>query len=93
MSYPAESDAQLLSPVSVATADGGLLDPSTADASVLVFSRDVPVEVRHSDDQDSAAGTLLTLHVKLLVLYGDDHALPESVRIELSREEDLFFRT
>jgi hypothetical protein len=67
-----------------------ITDPSTADGSSLVFSREIPLEVRHSDDHDSTLGTLLTVTVKVLVLYSDQGAA-ESVRIELSRENDLFF--
>ena len=67
-----------------------ITDPSTADGSSLVFSREIPLEVRHSDDHDSTLGTLLTVTVKVLVLYSEQGAA-ESVRIELSRENDLFF--
>lgn len=67
-----------------------ITDPSTADGSTLVFAREIPLEVRHSDDHDSALGTLLTVTVKLLVLL-NERGTPDSVRIELSRENDLFF--
>jgi hypothetical protein len=39
-----------------------------ADGSKLVFDRDLSLEVRHSDDQDTNLGTLLTIKVKVLVL-------------------------
>lgn len=67
-----------------------ITDPSTADGSVVVFERQVALEVRHSDDNDSNLGTLIAIQVKILVLY-DSHNSPESVRVELSRENDLFF--
>jgi hypothetical protein len=70
--------------------NSSITDPSTADSSLVVFDRDLPLEVRHSSDSDSNLGTLLTVKVKVLVLYKENN-LPESVRIELSRETDLFF--
>ena len=71
-------------------AHASITDPSTADASLVVFDRELPLEVRHTDDQDSNLGTLLTIKVKLLVLYKENNT-PESVRVELSRDTDLFF--
>lgn len=72
-------------------AESGLQDPSTADGSLLVFQRDIPLEVRHSDDLDSNLGTLLSVTVKILVRYEEDGLTPAQVRVELSRETDLFF--
>jgi hypothetical protein len=65
-----DSTSQLnATPLIITTGAGGSIgDPSTADASVVVFDRELPLEVRHSDDEDSNLGTLLTIKVKLLVL-------------------------
>jgi hypothetical protein len=52
-------------------ANASITDPSTADASTVVFDRELPLEVRHSDDQDSSLGTLLTIKVKVLVLVSE----------------------
>jgi hypothetical protein len=64
--------------------------PSVVFSPSVVFDRELPLEVRHSSDQDSSLGTLLTVKVKILVLYRENNQ-PESVRVELARDADLFF--
>uniref|UniRef100_A0A7S2UUP1 Spindle assembly abnormal protein 6 N-terminal domain-containing protein n=1 Tax=Fibrocapsa japonica TaxID=94617 RepID=A0A7S2UUP1_9STRA len=67
------------------------MDPSVVDGHRVIYDREVPFEVRLQDSAEAPqqVGTLEAIKVKVLLL-GDD-ANPESVRIELSSEADLFF--
>jgi hypothetical protein len=76
-----------------ASSSSSSVDPSLADGSVVVYHRSLGIEVRQAEEPDAAPGTLLPIAVKVLVLYAEDNITPESVRVELSREDDLFFRT
>ncbi|CAN0531123.1 unnamed protein product, partial [Ectocarpus sp. 12 AP-2014] len=62
-----------------------------ADGFRVIYDREVPFELRvqESADGPQQVGTLEAIKVKVLVL-GDD-AAPQSVRVELSSEADLFF--
>ncbi|CAB1110475.1 unnamed protein product [Ectocarpus sp. CCAP 1310/34] len=67
------------------------MDPSIADGFRVIYDREVPFELRvqESADGPQQVGTLEAIKVKVLML-GDD-AAPQSVRVELSSEADLFF--
>jgi len=66
-------------------------DPSLAQGHRALYDRQVMIEVRRGNDPKvgSSGGELKRFNVKVLLL-GEDDA-PESIRIELSSEEDLFF--
>ncbi|PFH32275.1 hypothetical protein BESB_015930 [Besnoitia besnoiti] len=67
------------------------LDPSLADGHVLVYSREVPFELRLQDTAAGAArdtGRLEPVRVKILIL--GDEASPQHIRVELTSENDLF---
>ncbi|CBZ50729.1 conserved hypothetical protein [Neospora caninum Liverpool] len=67
------------------------MDPSLADGHVLVYSREVPFEIRL---QETAAGLpgdvgrLEPIRVKILIL--GEETNPQHVRVELTSENDLF---
>eukprot|EP00904_Undaria_pinnatifida_P006602 jgi/Undpi1/3071/HiC_scaffold_15.g06447.m1 len=67
------------------------MDPSVADGFRVIYDREVPFELRvqESADGPQQVGTLEAIKVKVLLL-GDDPA-PQSVRVELSSEADLFY--
>eukprot|EP00753_Platysulcus_tardus_P001184 PLAT11134.1.p1 GENE.PLAT11134.1~~PLAT11134.1.p1 ORF type:complete len:273 (+),score=76.93 PLAT11134.1:3-821(+) len=67
------------------------MDPSTSDGHHVVYDRECPLALRFAGEEADGIerGSLESTKVKLLVL-GDD-AAPESVRVELSSESDLFF--
>ncbi|CAM9571902.1 unnamed protein product [Chrysoparadoxa australica] len=67
------------------------MDPSLSDGSRTIYDREVPFELRVQENTDGPqqVGTLEAIRVKVLLL-GDDDA-PQSVRMELSSEADLFF--
>ena len=84
--------AQMSTTVDFSTIDD--MDPSLADGHHVYFEREVPFELRvqSSDsevDSGDAPGSLEAIKVKIL-LRGVD-SCPESVRVELSSEGDLFF--
>ncbi len=66
------------------------LDPSTADGYRVIYDREVPFELRLQEASlPQQVGTLEVIKAKVLVL-GDEHTL-QSLRVELSSEQDLFF--
>ena len=66
------------------------LDPSTADGYRVIYDREVPFELRLQEASlPQQVGTLEAIKAKVLVL-GDEHTL-QSLRVELSSEQDLFF--
>ena len=67
------------------------MDPSVADGYRVIYDREVPFELRVQESADSPqqVGTLEATKVKIL-LYGEDDA-PQSLRVELASEGDLFF--
>lgn len=67
------------------------LDPSTGDGHRVVYDRECPFELRlkELEDETPEIGTLEAIKVKLLVLEKDNGL--ESIKIELSSENDLFF--
>eukprot|EP00511_Aplanochytrium_stocchinoi_P004054 CAMPEP_0204837724 /NCGR_PEP_ID=MMETSP1346-20131115/28788_1 /ASSEMBLY_ACC=CAM_ASM_000771 /TAXON_ID=215587 /ORGANISM="Aplanochytrium stocchinoi, Strain GSBS06" /LENGTH=240 /DNA_ID=CAMNT_0051973353 /DNA_START=108 /DNA_END=830 /DNA_ORIENTATION=+ len=67
------------------------LDPSLSDGYRIIYDRECPVELRFQETAESPqeVGTLEAIKVKMLVT-GKDSS-PESVKIELSSECDLFF--
>ena len=84
--------AQMSTTVDFSTIDD--MDPSLADGHHVYFEREVPFELRvQSSDSEvdggDAPGSLEAIKVKIL-LRGVD-SCPESVRVELSSEGDLFF--
>eukprot|EP00954_Amorphochlora_amoebiformis_P028963 1392465-Amorphochlora_amoeboformis.AAC.3 len=66
-----------------------LEDPSLADGFRPIFDREVGVEVRSGGEPKEGVGELRTFKVRLLILGKEEK--PESVRMELSSEGDLFF--
>jgi len=71
------------------TIDG--MDPSLSGGHRVIYEREVPFELRIQSAESIAqeAGTLEAIKVKILLL-GDEHT-PNSVRVELTSENDLFF--
>ena len=67
------------------------MDPSVADGYGVIYDREVPFELRlqESNDGPQEVGTLEAIKVKILVLGEDGN--PNSLRLELSSENDLFF--
>ena len=67
------------------------MDPSVADGYRVIYDREVPFELRVQESADSPqqVGTLEATKVKIL-LYGEDES-PQSLRVELASEGDLFF--
>ena len=67
------------------------MDPSVADGYAVIYDREVPFELRLQDSKDGPqeVGTLEAIKVKILILGEDGN--PNSLRIELSSENDLFF--
>lgn len=67
------------------------MDPSLADGFHIIYSREVPIEVRTQvGDEDPEQGTLESIHVKMLAL-GQDNDATSALRIEFTSEVDLFF--
>ncbi len=62
------------------------MDPSVQDGGRIVYDREVPVELKTADGDDSV---LEGLKMKLVVL-GEDSS-PSTVRLEVSSEAELFF--
>ena len=67
------------------------MDPSVSDGFAVIYDREVPFELRlqESNDGPQEVGTLEAIKVKILILGEDGN--PNSLRIELSSENDLFF--
>lgn len=67
------------------------LDPSFIDGYKLLYDCEVPLEVRSQTDENdvSSEGVLELIKVKVLIL--GEPQLPQTVRLELSSEADLFF--
>jgi len=67
------------------------MDPSIADGYRVIYDRECPFELRVQESADSPqqVGTLEATKVKILLL-GED-ANPQSLRVELASEGDLFF--
>ena len=67
------------------------MDPSVADGYAVIYDREVPFELRLQDSKDGPqeVGTLEAIKVKILILGEDGN--PNSLRIELSSEKDLYF--
>lgn len=67
------------------------MDPSLADGFHIIYSREVPIEVRTQvGTEDPEQGTLEAIHVKMLAL-GQDNDSTSAIRIEFTSEVDLFF--
>jgi Centriolar protein SAS N-terminal len=71
-------------------------DPSLQGGWKVVYTRDVPIELRLQlvDDKPQEVGELHQLTAKVLVLPNSDHSnsnIPKSIRVELTSETDLFF--
>eukprot|EP00741_Cyanophora_paradoxa_P015304 tig00000194_g14773.t1 len=81
-----ESDAW--SAVGSVRADPSSADPSCADGSRVVYDREVPFELRSPETLDgtSDVGALEAVRVKILI-----NDSPNTCRIELTSENDLFF--
>ena len=64
------------------------LDPSTTDGYRVIYSREVPIEVRSQidDEMSPVDGNMETIQVKILTC-GES----STVRMELTSEVDLFF--
>lgn len=67
------------------------MDPSLSDGYRLLYDREVPVEIRSISTvgDKTNTGVLESIKVKMLVLGADD--APQSIRLELTSEADLFF--
>jgi len=67
------------------------MDPSLTNGYRLLYDREVPLEIRSVRvlGEKTSSGVLESIKVKMLVLGSDD--APQSIRIELSSEADLFF--
>lgn len=68
---------------------GDEIDPSLADGYHVFFEREVPVEVRASEDRDAGAGSIEAIRFKVLTMGPPNQ--PASVRVELSGESDIYF--
>ncbi|KAG2387982.1 hypothetical protein C9374_000832 [Naegleria lovaniensis] len=68
------------------------MDPSLAEGHRVIFDKEIPIELRTQDQNESESdlGTLEAIRVKILILEGEveDDA---SVKLELTSEADLFF--
>ncbi|ESS28532.1 hypothetical protein TGDOM2_301420 [Toxoplasma gondii GAB2-2007-GAL-DOM2] len=67
------------------------MDPSLADGHTLVYSREVPFEIRLQETGSSLpgdVGRLEPIRVKILIL--GEETNPQHVRVELTSENDLF---
>lgn len=64
-------------------------DPSLSDGSRLVYDREVPCELRAMRGNDSSAGSLEQMKIKVLTT-GEDRNLT-NMRIEITTESDIFF--
>ncbi len=65
-------------------------DPSLSEGHRLVFDREIPFELRLEDNSGpQEVASFESIRAKILVM-GDDNN-PNTVRIELSCENDLFF--
>ncbi|PHJ25968.1 alpha--mannosyl-glycoprotein beta-2-n [Cystoisospora suis] len=85
----ADSSVSFLSHVDCSAIDE--LDPSLADGHVLIYSREVPCELRLEDGSGGPpkdVGRLEPIRVKILLL-GDEQQ-PQHVRVEVTSENDLF---
>jgi hypothetical protein len=67
------------------------LDPSLSNGYRLLYDREVPVEIRSISfvGEKTNTGVLESIKVKMLVLGSED--APQSIRLELTSEADLFF--
>eukprot|EP00948_MAST-09A_sp_MAST-9A-sp1_P001930 g1930.t1 len=67
------------------------MDPSVSDGFVCCYDREVSMELRmmESDDSSTDVGCLEKIKVKMVVLGAASD--PKALRIELSSENDLFF--
>lgn len=64
-------------------------DPSLADGSRLVYDREVPCELRAMRGNESSAGSLE--HMKVKVLTSGEERNLSNIRIEVTTEADIFF--
>jgi len=67
------------------------MDPSLSDGYRLIYDREVPMEIRSVPiiGEKTNTGVLESIKVKMLILGSDDS--PQSIRLEISSEADLFF--
>lgn len=64
-------------------------DPSLADGCRLVYEREVPCELRAMRGNESSAGSLE--HMKVKVLTSGEERNLSNIRIEVTTEADIFF--
>ncbi|EFC39576.1 predicted protein [Naegleria gruberi] len=68
------------------------MDPSLAEGHRTIFDKEIPIELRTQDqnESDNDLGTLEAIRVKILILEGE-HEDEAHVKLELTSESDLFF--
>mmetsp|Transcript_31843 Transcript_31843/g.44556 ORF Transcript_31843/g.44556 Transcript_31843/m.44556 type:complete len:226 (+) Transcript_31843:80-757(+) len=64
-------------------------DPSFADGYRVVYDRKVGIEVRAGAEPKQGVGDMKTFKIRILLLGSNEN--PDSIRMELSTEDDLFF--
>lgn len=68
------------------------MDPSLQDGYQVIYDREVPIEVRQSNETSPSiitTGVMESIKVKVLIQGLTES--PTSIRVELSSEADLFF--
>ena len=67
------------------------MDPSLANGHRAIYEREVPMELRvqQAENTPQEVGTLEAVKVKLLVR--GEEAAPTAIRVEITSENDLFF--
>jgi hypothetical protein len=70
----------------------GGTDPSVVDGYTVIYEREVPLEIRHQQENEEVGpGVMETLRIKILV-QGETPGTVRSLRVEFSSEADLFFQ-
>jgi hypothetical protein len=66
------------------------LDPSLSGGFRIIYDREIPLEVRYErSDEELRHGSIETIKMKILVQGREED--PNSIRLEISSEADLFF--
>ena len=89
MNNTTESNASLLNAFDFRAIEE--MDPALSEGHKLFYEREVPFELRIQENEGGPqeVGTLEAIKVKILVL--GDEGIIETVRVELTSENDMFF--